>query len=216
MTGYAPKKMVYTGSSMYPVLKASDIMHVSPGEGDQIRRGDVIVFSPPGSNDMVAHRVISISDHGLITRGDNNNDADPWSLSPDRIVGRVVRARRGNRLLAIYGGTRGLLYASAVRFFCNIDSVISSFLNPAYHRLAKAGLFRRWLPDGMRMRVLSFNRSDGVEFQLLMAGHVIGRLLPGKNEWFIRRPFRLFVDEASLPQPGACIRRGEASLNDFS
>jgi len=53
-----------------------------------------------------------------------------------------------------------------------------------------------------------FNRSDGVEFQLLMAGHVIGRLIPGKGEWFIRRPFRLFVDEASLPQPDACIRQG--------
>jgi hypothetical protein len=199
MPGYATKKMVYTGSSMFPALKASDTIHVLLCEGKQIRRGDVIVFSPPAGSDMVVHRVISISDRGLRTRGDNSNDIDPWSLGPDRIVGRVVRAQRGKRLLTIYGGTSGLLYASAIRFFCNVDFVISSFLHPLYHRLAETGLFRRWLPDGMHTRVLSFNRSDGVEFQLLMAGHLIGRLLPGKNEWFIRRPFRLFVNEASLP-----------------
>ena len=216
MPGYAPKKMVYTGSSMYPALKASDTIHVLLCGGKQIRRGDVIVFPPPGGNDMVVHRVISISGQGLMTRGDNNNNTDPWFVSSDHIAGRVVRAQRGNRLLTIYGGARGLLYASAVRFFCSIDSVISSFLNPAYHRLAKTALFRQWLPDGMCMRVFSFNRSDGVEFQLLMAGHVIGRLIPGKGEWFIRRPFRLFVDEASLPQPDACIRQGGTSLNDFS
>lgn len=216
MTGYATKKMAYTGSSMSPALKALDTIHVSLCEGKQIRRGDVIVFSPPGSNNMVVHRVVSISDQGLMTRGDNNNEIDPWSLSPDRIIGYVVQSQRKNRLLTIYGGTRGLLYASAVRFLRNIDSIISSFLNPAYHRLSQTGLFRQWLPDGMHMRILSFNHSDGMEFQLLMAGHVIGRLLPGKNEWFIRRPFRLFVDEASLPQPDACIRQGEAPLNDFS
>ena len=216
MAGYAPKKMVYTGSSMSPVLKTLDTIHVLLCKNKQTRRGDVIVFSPPDSNNMVVHRVVSISGQGLRTRGDNNNDIDPWSLSPDRIVGRVFQRQRGNRRLTIYGGTTGLLYASAIRFLCNIDSMISSFLNPAYHRLAKAGLFRRWLPDGMRMRVLSFNRSDGMEFQLLMAGHVIGRLLPGKNGWFIRRPFRLFVNEASLPKPDACTSQGEAPLNDFS
>ncbi len=216
MTGYASKKMVYTGSSMSPALKATDIIHVLLCKGKQIRRGDVIVFSPPGSNDMVVHRVVSFSDQGLSTRGDNNNDIDTWSLSPDRIVGRVVQAQRENRRLTIYGGIRGLLYVSAIRFLYNFDSTISSFLHPVYHRLAETGLFRRWLPDKIDIRVLSFNRSDGMEFQLLMAGHVIGRLLPGKNEWFIRRPFRLFVNEASLPQPDACIRQGEAPLNDFS
>jgi len=216
MTGHALKKMIYTGSSMSPVLKATDIIYVSLCKSDQIRRGDVIVFSPPDSNDMVVHRVVSISDQGLRTRGDNNNDGDPWFINPDRIVGRVFQRQMGNRRLTIYGGTTGLLYASAIRFFCNIDSIISSFLHPAYHRLAQTDLFRRWLPDKIHIRVLSFNRSDGMEFQLLMAGHVIGRLLPGKNEWFIRRPFRLFVNEASLPQPDTCIRQGEAPLNDFS
>jgi len=86
--------------------------------------------------------------------------------------------------------------------------VISSFLNPAYHRLAKNGTVQTMVAGWNVYAGFFFNRSDGVEFQLLMAGHVIGRLIPGKGEWFIRRPFRLFVDEASLPQPDACIRQG--------
>jgi hypothetical protein len=33
-----------------------------------------------------------------------------------------------------------------------------------------------------------------------MGRRVIGRWLPGMSRWHIRRPFRLFVDEASLPE----------------
>jgi hypothetical protein len=40
----------------------------------------------------------------------------------------------------------------------------------------------------------------GKELQLLMGRRVIGRWLPGMSRWHIRRPFRLFVDEASLPE----------------
>jgi signal peptidase len=36
--------------------------------------------------------------------------------------------------------------------------------------------------------------------ELAKGGIVIGRWLPGMSRWHIRRPFRLFVDEASLPE----------------
>jgi hypothetical protein len=36
-----------------------------------------------------------------------------------------------------------------------------------------------------------------------MGRRVVGRWLPGMTRWYIRRPFRLFVDEESLPEnPG--------------
>jgi len=52
----------------------------------------------------------------------------------------------------------------------------------------------------MRPRVISFNRDAGTELQLVMGRRVIGRWLEGKSGWNIRRPFRLFVDEAALPE----------------
>jgi hypothetical protein len=64
-----------------------------------------------------------------------------------------------------------------------------------------AGAIRRWLPNKiMKTKVISFDRAEGLELQLLMGRRVIGRWLPGMTQWLIRRPFRLFVDEASLPE----------------
>ncbi|MGD8776215.1 MAG: hypothetical protein PVF76_16570 [Syntrophobacterales bacterium] len=48
--------------------------------------------------------------------------------------------------------------------------------------------------------MISFNRDAGTELQLVMGQRVIGRRLEGKTRWHIQRPFRLFVDETSLPE----------------
>ncbi len=206
MPGDTSKSIVYIGPSMNPVLKAPDILQVLPYRGEKIQRGDVIVFLPPGSEDMVVHRVISVNAQGIKTRGDKNSDIDPWILSPDRIVGRVVWAQWGNRRRSIHGGLAGRSYSLGVRAVRMLDSKISSLLHPAYHRLARRGILRRWLPARMQARVLSFDRSTGMELQLLMGRRVIGRLLAGTNQWMIQRPFRLFINEASLPRRSARVR----------
>lgn len=190
--------MVYRGPSMNPTLRAIDILQVLPYRRERIQPGDVIAFLPPRSEDMVVHRVISASAQGIRTRGDHNIDIDPWVLSPDRIVGRVVSAQRANRWRSIYGGLRGQLYSLGIRPIRMMDLKVSSLLRPIYHRLARAGVLRRWLPARMQTRILSFNRSAGRELQLLMGRRVIGRLLPGRDQWVIQRPFRLFAKETSL------------------
>ena len=194
------KMLAYEGSSMKPFLKTSDILYLSCYRGDNMKCGDVIAFRPPDSSNIIIHRITSISNQGIRTRGDNNNHIDCWNLNADHIIGRVVRTKRGNRVRTVHGGLQGHSYALAVRFVCFIDSMISYFLRPLYHRLAQLELFKRWLPARMRMQVLSFTRRDGMELQLLMAGRVIGRLFPDRKQWTIQRPFRLFVDEASLPR----------------
>ena len=198
--------LAYEGSSMKPFLKTSDILYLSCYKGDDMKCGDVIAFRPPDSSDIIIHRIISISDRGIRTRGDNNNHADYWNLNADHIIGRVVQTKRANCLRTVPGGLHGYSCALVVRFICSTGSMISYFLRPLYHRLVKLELFRRWLPARMRLQVLSFTRRDGMEFQLLMAGRVIGRLLPDRKQWTIQRPFRLFVDEASLPRTGSSDR----------
>jgi hypothetical protein len=94
----------------------------------------------------------------------------------------------------------GQVFASIVRAIHAIDSGVSSLLRPTYDRLAKSGVFRKILPMQMKKMVISFNRPEGLELQLLMGRRVIGRWLPGTSRWHIRRPFRLFVDEAALPE----------------
>jgi hypothetical protein len=192
--------MNYIGSSMNPTLEPGVRLDVSAYHGQKIRKGDVIVFIPPGGDSKIVHRVISVGSDGIRTRGDNRKHEDDWVLSPDNILGRVVAGWRGKRRQSIFGGPLGRLFAASVRIIHAIDSRVSYLLRPAYNELAAGSIFVRLLPAQMRPRVILFNRAAGKELQLLMGRYVIGRWLSGKSGWNIRRPFRLFVDEESLPE----------------
>jgi len=190
---------IYIGPSMNPTLKTSDGLQIIPYNGRTIRPGDVIVFNHPGFRHRATHRVISVDSEGIRTRGDNNPYDDPWVLTPDQVLGRVVYSQGRNWRLRIYGGLIGRLYAAAVRAIHLIEVRISKLLHPAYHRLARTDIFRQWIPALVKTRILSFSRPNGTEMQLVIGHCVVGRRLPGGNQWQIRRPFRLIIDEASLP-----------------
>jgi len=195
-----PQTVIYKGPSMIPTLKPGDRLWVTPHNGQKVRRGDVVVFTPSGADYKVIHRVVSVGPQGIKTQGDNNNRVDSWLLSHDEILGRVFSAERGNRRRRVFGGAIGQLFGVAIRAIHAIDASVSSRFRPAYDRLARAGVFRRWLPGWMKTKAISLSHPAGTELQLLMGRRVIGRWLPGKSGWNIRRPFRLFVDEESLPE----------------
>lgn len=197
------KTMTYLGPSMNPTLKSGDRLYITPYDKQKIRRGDVIVFLSPEDGAKVVHRVVTIDSYSIRTRGDNCNQVDPWILSSDHILGRVVCRKRRNKWRRVFGGPLGQLFVVTIRAIHTIDSSVSSLLRPAYDRLARTGIFRRLLADQMKTRVVSFNRPAGTELQLIMGRWVVGRWLPGRARWHIRRPFRLFVDEASLPENSA-------------
>jgi len=211
-----PNSINYLGSSMNPTLKPGDCLLIFSYDGRKVCTGDVIVFILPAGHSQIVHRVVSVDPSGIKTRGDNSNQVDDWVLSPEHILGRVVSARGVNRRRRIFGGPLGGLFAVAVRVIHAVDSWVSFLLGPAYDEFAKAGIFIRLLPAQTRPRVISLNRVAGTELQLLMGKRVIGRLLPGKTGWHIRRPFRLFVDEESLPEnPGkASVVSGPLSVVD--
>jgi len=192
--------MNYIGSSMEPTLKPGVRLDVNAYHGQKIRKGDVIVFIPPGGDSKIVHRVTSVNSDGIRTRGDNRNHEDNWVLSRDHILGRVVATQRNNRRRRIFGGPLGRLFAVTVRVIRAMDSPVSYVLRPAYDRLAKAGVLRRCLPACMKTRAISLSHPAGTELQLLIGRRVVGRWLPGMTRWNISRPYRLFVDEESLPE----------------
>jgi hypothetical protein len=146
------------------------------------------------------HRVVEINEVGIITRGDNSNTNDPWILKSEDIIGRVVSVKRRNRTLRVHGGKTGVLWSIILRIKKLLANGISSGLRPAYHWLINTGLFHRWLSSLVKMKILYFHRPNGTEMQLVLGRRVIGRRMPGTNKWLITRPFRLFIDESSLPQ----------------
>jgi hypothetical protein len=194
------KSMNYIGTSMNPALKPGDRLDTVPYDRQKIRRGDVIVFISPLDEAKAVHRVVSVDSKGIKTRGDNCSRIDPYVLSPDKIVGRVISVHRRNRRRRILGGLWGRVFARAIRALITLDLGASFLLRPFYDRLARSGILRCWKPVWLEPRVISFSHSGGTELQLLMGRWVIGRRLPGMAQWYIRRPFRLFVDGDSLPE----------------
>ncbi len=86
-----------------------------------VEPGAIVTFRPvSGSARTYTHRVIAVGPNGITTQGDLNATPDPWTVSPDQVVGRAVAVLPGfgyaarvlafttlGTLLAV-GATRGV------------------------------------------------------------------------------------------------------------
>ena len=85
--------MVTTTVSMLPVLNPNDMIVVELVSIDEIQEGDIIAFDSHQDMGIVAHRVIEVSekDGELVadTKGDNNEEPDPWYVTDDDLIGKV-------------------------------------------------------------------------------------------------------------------------------
>jgi len=195
------RKLLYTGPSMNPALKEPDMIYVTQYHGRKIRRGDVVVFQIPGSTRKAIHRVIEVSESGITTRGDRNPVADPYLLRPEDIIGVVRYIRRGKKLKRIFGGRLGHIHGSINRIglFRSLDRNISILLYPVYNYFSRSRALKKLLLHRFTPRIFSFNTPEGTEFQLFLGRYAAGHRPAGQRKWVIRRPFRLFVDESTLP-----------------
>ena len=196
----SPVLFNYSGASMNPTFKTGDGLTVLPYGRRKARPGDVIVFRSPESGRNVVHRVVRVDSKGIATCGDNSILDDPWILNPEKIIGRVVSARRARRNLRVRGGGTGAVVAGMLRVRKRIGRSFLKVLYPLYQRLSGSGIFHGWLSPFGGMRLLYFKRPQGKEIQLLMGKWIIGRCLPTQNVWQIRPPFRLFIDTSALPK----------------
>lgn len=79
---------VVTSDSMYPTLQRGDIVLLER-VSNSIKPGDIVLIQPPNFLNSVVHRVESISNGEIRTKGDNSGP-DPWSLPHDRVLGRAL------------------------------------------------------------------------------------------------------------------------------
>jgi hypothetical protein len=184
---------------MFPTLKAGDILRVLPYEDRDISVGDVIVFNISHAGVPIVHRVVTINQGGIKTKGDNKLAIDDFILQPNEIIGRVVSIRRSKKRLTIFGGSLGRIYSMVRGTGKCINIVLATILRPAYNWFAQTGIIRQLFSRWIRTRISCFKCGDGVEMQLHLGRRIIGRRFPGQDQWYIRRPFKLFVDESTLP-----------------
>jgi signal peptidase I len=187
------------GESMRPLFRPGDRIHFAACRIEEVRQGDVIIFTSPGQVERIIHRVVSTGPDGIRTKGDANPCRDTGNLRQEDIIGRAVSVERGGRAIPVAGGIAGRLLAVLIRAFRKSDHLASHVLNPCYRGLARSGLFRALLPPALRPRVITFERDGAREMQLVLGRRIIGRRPAGAGSWTIRRPFRIFVDEKALP-----------------
>lgn len=83
--------------SMYPTIKAGDIIVTYKNDDDRYNIGDIITFVSPTSNNKsitITHRVKEIyslnNEFSYKTKGDNNGTADNAVVPSKNVLGRVV------------------------------------------------------------------------------------------------------------------------------
>jgi len=196
----AENRLNFSGVSMLPTLKPGDLLKLVRCKKREIHVGDVVAFQSPISQGLIVHRVVAFDYTGLRTKGDNNDRIDDWVLSPHNIFGRIVSAHRGGQTITILGGFRGRQYVRTIHTVrCLNKALMSALLSPLYHWLAKTGIFKKMFLCLLNTRIYCFKCGDQLELQILLGRRIIGRLFPGQKQWYIKRPFRLIVDEKSLP-----------------
>jgi hypothetical protein len=203
-----PGKLLYRGASMNPLFREGDVCELIPYHGLAIHPGDVVAFTVPETPGKIIHRVVAVKPWGILTKGDNSPALDDWVVKPGDILGKVVAIRRQGRTLPVPSQAPASLFFLKGRQWC--DRTFSRLLQPVYHRLARSGLFQGRLGAWLQPQLFYFPHPEGPEWQLWLGKLLIGRKLPSQAQWNIRRPFRLLVDEATLPhQPPDSPRRSE-------
>jgi|GEM_PF-5472938 len=105
----------YSGRSMFPTFTEQDLLRVDTTA--QINRGDVIVFRTNTAPERyIVHRVVAMHSDGLVTRGDNNRQRDPFVVPPEQVIGLVIERRRKGVTRRVRQGRRG--YLSALCWHC--------------------------------------------------------------------------------------------------
>ncbi len=84
--GYKP--LTVLTNSMEPAIKAGDMIFVRAKQASAVKKGDIITFKL-SEKKLITHRVVSVTNEGYLTKGDNNNVQDEWVVNPADVIGEV-------------------------------------------------------------------------------------------------------------------------------
>jgi len=114
-----------TGASMLPAVWPGDVVTIHRSRFSEVSRGDLVLFFR--DRRFFVHRVLEVSGHSLLTRGDSVLGPDP-PVSPDELLGRVVSITGA-------GGTRAPSQLGAVGYLVARAARHSTFVSNMLLRL---------------------------------------------------------------------------------
>ncbi len=195
---------------MNPTLVEPMILETEPA--DCCNLGDVVVFIDRNKKAIV-HRIVKQNISGFITRGDNNLTDDEPIVKQD-ILGKVVAACRGEQRYRVSGGKYGYLLHRFLQVRKIFLSYFIKLLSFWYRLFSGSGFFIKLLPQKNKPKIIQYQNGQ--------AHLYIGRIFAGRydvrlSRWIIFRPWRIFVDEKSLPLPKQVFtNQGKENLLNIS
>lgn len=82
--------LTVTGNSMFPTIKDRQKVQLIPAE--TISNNDIIAYYLKSDEkyDIIVHRIVSVRNKFVLTKGDNNDFLDPLRVSKDIILGKII------------------------------------------------------------------------------------------------------------------------------
>ncbi|MEX1177576.1 MAG: signal peptidase I [Nitriliruptor sp.] len=83
--------IIVDGTSMEPTYQDGDF--VLTRRTSTYEAGDVVAFEAPDSMNSgfrVIHRIVEVTPKGLVTKGDNRGELDPWSVQDHDVTGEAI------------------------------------------------------------------------------------------------------------------------------
>lgn len=185
---------VYRGQSMSPTFRPGHVLYVRPTAQD-IQVGDVIVFLHPTANIYYVHRVVSKTQGGWITRGDNNPFEDSWLVTPEDVVGRVEVMEDLEYFKPVKGGNWGTWQVKKGRMISWLGKRLRPVFRFFHHWLFYSPKIR-WALQRIfvrQVKVIHLNTPDGVLIKTLYRGQTISRWWPETNRFECRIPYDLII-----------------------
>ena len=81
------KPLVVLSGSMEPTLPTGSVIYYHPVEESDLKVGDIVTFKLKDNKTLVSHRITSINNGNIQTKGDANNSVDSLDLTYSSIMG---------------------------------------------------------------------------------------------------------------------------------
>ncbi|MBR1936171.1 MAG: signal peptidase I [Bacilli bacterium] len=81
------KPLVVLSGSMEPTLPTGSVIYYHPVEESDLKVGDIVTFKLKDNKTLVSHRITSINNGIIQTKGDANNSVDSLDLTYSSIMG---------------------------------------------------------------------------------------------------------------------------------
>jgi len=197
MNKYKPDFNTCAGPSMYPTIKTGDAFKLDKKiTYSDYRIGDIIVYPHPKKPIDVVHRIIKVKADGVITRGDNNNLIDPYTIKFGDIKGRVAYIKRGSREIKVSNGIRGFIWHK-IMLFRKISRIYIAFPVKMFNAVIIKSRIFFFIQPLLKLSIIIVKREEKNEENLVFKKKVIGKKFDDEP-WKIRFPYKLFIDPGKL------------------